>query len=137
MRRIRRADDGVDAERLRNPDPDVWLTPAERIRLVEMVDEAREVWMVDSEAETPLDTLAPAARFPARLIEDRARAIRTTEALVVAYRRSVAGWRFASSTGQSGADVAAEFGLGHVSRPGEEGRWLAEGVLVEIHEGIR
>jgi hypothetical protein len=95
--------------------------------------QARSIWADDRDALTPLDRLAPAARFPARLDDDRARVIRTTEQLVVSYRRSLAGYRFAVQTGQDGAAVASEFGLGHVSRPEEESDlWAAAGPLTEV-----
>jgi hypothetical protein len=130
VRRIRRADSDSDAERLRSADPDLWLEPSERVAIVEMVDQALAVWAGDPNAETALDRLAPVARFPARLIDDRGDAIRLTEKLVVSYRRSLAGWRYAVSTGQDGASVALEYGLGHVSRPDEDNpTWSAAGPL--------
>jgi hypothetical protein len=130
VKRLRRADGRVGAEQLRNADPDAWLTPAELVHLIEMVDEARARWAVDRDATTELDRLAPAARHPARLFEDRAQAISTTEKLVVSYRRSLAGWKFAAATGLDGATVAQEFGIGHVSHPDEDvPRWLAAGPL--------
>jgi hypothetical protein len=129
VRRIRRVDSDVDAERLRNPDPDLWLEPAERVAIVEMVDQACAAWVEDPDADTALDRLAPAARFPARLIADREEAIRLTEKLVVSYRRSLAGYKYAMAQHRPGAEVAAEFALGHVSRPDEDERWLASGAL--------
>lgn len=116
----------VDPVQLASADPDLWLDPAERARVVDLVDDARKVWAADATASTVLERLAPGARYPARLLEDRTQAIRVTERLVVSYRRSMAGYRFAVETGRDGVQVAAEFGLGHVSRPAEDDAyWLA------------
>lgn len=115
----------VDAQRLGSADPDDWLVPAERVRVVDLVDEARRAWVLDPQARTVLDRLAPGARYPARVL-DRDQAIRLTERMVVAYRRSLAGYRYAVATGRDGVEVAAAFGLGHVSRPAEDDvYWLA------------
>jgi hypothetical protein len=130
MRRLRRNDGGVDAAQLRNADPEAWLSPAERIRIVELVDDARARWAVDRDAPTELDKLAPVARLPTRIDDNRERAIALTEKLVVSYRRSLAGWKYAAATGLDGASVAAEFALGHVSHPDEDHpRWIAAGPL--------
>jgi hypothetical protein len=118
----------VDVDRLRCSDPAVWLTPAERVAIVELVDQAREAWAVDRDASVLLDWLAPVARFPARLIEDRADAVALTERLVVSYRRSVAGWRLAVAQHRPGAEIAAEYRLSHVCPADEDGTtWVAAG----------
>ena len=128
MRRRARESGGVDVDRLRSSDLDLWLAPAERIRIVELVDEARETWAIDGDAPMLLDRLGPAARFPARLCEDRADAIALTERLVVGYRRSVAGYRLAVARRRPGAEIAAEYRLSHVCPPDEDGTtWLASG----------
>ncbi len=124
MRRRRRVAQ-VDTERLASVDPADWLDPAERARLVELIDEARGLWEVDDRARTVLDRVAPGARYPARLL-DRDRGVVLTERMVVSYRRSLAGWRYAVAAGLDGAQVADKFGLGHVSRPDDEDAyWLA------------
>ena len=96
MRR-RARETGVDVERLTSSDPADWIEPDERVAIVEMVDQAREVWAADPDADAALEHLCPAGRFPARLCENRADAIALTEKLTASFDgRSLAGgslWR--------------------------------------------
>jgi hypothetical protein len=126
--RRRARETGVDVERLTSSDPADWIEPDERVAIVEMVDQAREVWAADPDADVALEHLCPAGRFPARLCENRADAIALTEKLTASYRRSVAGWRLAVAERRAGHEVAQEYGLSHVCPPAEDGtRWLAAG----------
>jgi hypothetical protein len=130
----RRAHEGADVEaaRLRSAAVDDWLSPIERLTVVALVDEAREAWTVDRNARTRLDNVAPGAQYPARLLDDRARAIELVERMIVSHRRSVAGWRFAAAHGLDGVAVAASYGIGHVSRP--DPAWLAAEALDQLDD---
>lgn len=132
MKRVPR-ECGIGGERLRSAKPDDWLTPAEQAVLAGLVDEAREAWAVDRSTPTRLDNVAPAAEIPARVFDDRALALSTTEKLVVSYRRQLATWAYATATNRSPAEVAVEFGTGHPSRPGTNDAtyWLAGRSLVD------
>ena len=134
MRR-RARETGVEVERLTSSDPADWIEPDERVAIVEMVDQACEVWAVDPDADVALEHLCPAGRFPARLCENRADAIALTEKLTASYRRSVAGWRLAVAERRAGHEVAQEYGLSHVCPPSEDGtRWLAAGRIGAVVE---
>lgn len=116
----------VDVGRLASMAVADWIELDERVRLAEMLDDTRA-----GGDGTALARLAPGARYPATLIDDRDRALRQTERMVVAHRRRVDGWQLAASTRRDHATVAAEFDLGHLSEPGADGgRWTAAGRIV-------
>lgn len=120
---------GVDAERLASVDVDDWIEPAERVRLAEMVDEARRLYGTDPHAKSLLARVGPGVRYPALLIDEPAIALRRAEQMVVSYRRSMAGWEYAKATGMDKDEVCAKFGLGFVCSPNstDDRYWLASG----------
>jgi hypothetical protein len=74
-------------------------------------------------------------RFRAFLLDqvrlDRDEALRLTERLIVSYRRQLAGYAYAVATGRDRGEVAADLGVGHLSRPDSDdgGYWTAAGRL--------
>lgn len=138
-RRTRAADPGL-AVRLESADPDDWLSPAERVRLVELVDYERALPAPapgNARARTTLDRVAPVAGLAARMSSDRESAVQLVEKVVVDHRRRAAGAQLAATTKQPREQVASRYKLGHLGPADPDGPmcWLAAEDISQVPLG--